>query len=121
MEKWGKRDSAGRNEPHQVGTGSGAEMAKELQNWTDSHLSVASSSHSDSLQLKPGGQACLDRVLSAGGVSGCTHREETHSWPSEDWEVSQDWALEQKVAVHTRPPEGTDGILRNKWRDADCP
>lgn len=43
------------------------------------------------------------------------------SWPSEDWESSQDWDLEQKVAVKTRPPEAIDGILRNKWRDADCP
>lgn len=43
------------------------------------------------------------------------------SWPSEDWESSQDWDLEQKVAVKTRPPEAIYGILRNKWRDADCP
>lgn len=51
------------------------------------------------------------RVLSAGVVTGFTHREKHGD------ELALR-TLEQKVAVKTRPPEAIDGILRNKRRDA---
>lgn len=121
MEKWEQRPYREKQVPEGGGGSEQQVMNSPVAGWLRNfRIGVTHRSHFQSGGGLPLWVLSWEGRPSCKEANICTHSGEKHGdeLDPEDWDLSQDWGLEQKGAVET---QATSGLLRNKWRGTHFP